>query len=122
MLKNAVTQASILCYLNPVKGYIVYTDTSDDTCEAQLSHEYNRMEFPTAFLSHTFTEMQRKWSTTEQETYRVYYAITKWNYYYQGAKIIVHNDHKPLAKFLNGNNANNSEQIRIGTCHVQHYI
>ena len=65
------------------------------------------MEFPIAFLSHTFTETQRKWSTTEQEAYGVYYAVTKWNYYLQGADIIVRNDHKPLAKFLNGKNANN---------------
>ena len=42
-----------------------------------------------------------------QEAYRVYYAIAKWNYYLQGADIIVQNDHKPLNKFLNGNNANN---------------
>ena len=33
--------------------------------------------------------------------------MTKWNYYLQGADIIVRNDHKPLAKFLNGKNANN---------------
>ena len=65
------------------------------------------MEFPIAFLSHTFTETQWKWSTTEQEAYGVYYAITKWNYYLQGADIIVRNDHKPLAWFLNGKNANN---------------
>ena len=74
---------------------------------AQLSQEHNGMEFPIAFLSHTFTETQRKWSTTEQEAYGVYYAVTKWNYYLQGADIIVRNDHKPLAKFLNGKNANN---------------
>ena len=54
-----------------------------------------------------FTETQRKWSTTEQEAYGVYYAVTKWNYYLQGADIIMRNDHKPLAKFLNGKNANN---------------
>ena len=65
------------------------------------------MEFPIAFLSHTFTETQRKRSTTKQEAYGVYYAVTKWNYYLQGAGIIVQNDHKPLAKFLNGKNANN---------------
>ena len=63
--------------------------------------------FPIAFLSHTFMETQRKWSTTEQEAYGVYYTVTKWNYYLQGADIIVRNDHKPLAKFLNGKNANN---------------
>ena len=51
--------------------------------------------------------MQRKWSTTEQEAYGLYCAVTKWNYYLQGADIIVRNDHKPLAKFLNGRNANN---------------
>ena len=54
-------------------------------------------EFPIAFLSHTFTETQWKLSTTEQEAYGIYYAITKWNYYLQGTDIIVRNDPKPLA-------------------------
>ena len=43
----------------------------------------------------------------EQEAFGIYYAITKWNYYLQGADIIVRNDHKPLAQFLNGKNTNN---------------
>ena len=73
----------------------------------QFSQEHNGTEFPVAFLSHTFTETQRKWSTTEQEAYGVYYVITKWNYYLQGTKITVKNDHKPLTKFLNRKNANN---------------
>ena len=51
--------------------------------------------------------MQCKWSTTEQEVYGVYYRVMKWNYYLQGAEVIVCNDHKPLARFLNGQNANN---------------
>ena len=55
------------------------------------------MGFPIAFLSHTFTETQQKWNTTEQEAYGIYYAITEWNYYMQGADIYVRNDHKPLA-------------------------
>ena len=58
-------------------------------------------------MSHTFTETQRKWSTTKQEAYGVYFTITKWNYYLQGADITVKNDHKPLTWFLNGKNANN---------------
>ena len=52
-------------------------------------------------------ETQRKWSTTEQEAYGVYYTVTKLNYYLHGADITVRNDHKPLAKFLNGKNTNN---------------
>ena len=69
------------------------------------------MEFPIAFLSHTFTETQRKWSTTEQEAYCIYYAITKWNYYLQGTDISVKNDHKLLAWFLIGKNANNQMEL-----------
>ena len=106
-LKEAVVQAPILCYPNPDKKYIVYTNASDDACRAQLSQEHNEMEFCTAFLSHTFTETQSKWSTTEWEAYCIYYAITKWNYYLLGTDIIVKNNHKPLAQFLNGKNANN---------------
>ena len=106
-LKNAIVQAPILHYPNPYKTYIVYTDASDDPCGAQLSQNHDGTEFPIAFLSHTFSETQRKWSTTEQEAFGVYYTITKWNYYLQGANITVRNDHKPLARFLNGKNANN---------------
>ena len=82
-------------------------DASDNACGAQLSEEHDGTQFPVALLSHTFTETQRKWSTPEQEAYGVYYVITKWNYYLQGSNIIVCNNHKPLAKFLNGKNANN---------------
>ena len=55
-LKEARGQAPILHCPNPNKKYIVYTDTSDDACRAQLSQGQNGMEFPVAFLSHTFTE------------------------------------------------------------------
>ena len=77
-------------------------DASDDACRAQHSQEHDGMEFPIAFLLHTFTETKRKWSTTEHEANDIYYAVTKWNYYLQGADIIVRNGHKPLTKFLNG--------------------
>ena len=106
-LKESVIQAQILHHPNPKKCYIVYTDTSDDACGAQLSQEHDGTEFPIAFLSCTFTDTQWKWSTTEQEAYSVYYAVMKWNYYLQGAEMIACNDHKPLARFLNEKNANN---------------
>ena len=106
-LKEAIIQAPILCYPDPNKKYIVYTDASDNACGTQLSQKHDGTEFPVAFLSHTFTETQRKWSTTKQEACGVYYTITKWNYYLQGTDIMVKNYHKPLEKFLNGKNANN---------------
>ena len=106
-LKEAIFQVPILHYPNPEKKYIVCTDASDDTCREQLSQEHNGTKSPIAFLSYTFTETQQKWSTTEQEVYGIYYAITKWNYYLQGTDIIITNDHKPLGHFLNRKNTNN---------------
>ena len=47
------------------------------------------MEFPIAILLYTFTDAQRKLSTTKQEAYRVYYTVTKWNHYIQGTEIFV---------------------------------
>ena len=101
-LKEAIIQVPILCYPDPNKRYIIYIAASDDACGAQLSQEHYGTVFPIAILSHMFTETQRKWSTTEQEAYGVYYTVTKWNYYLQGTDIIVRNDHKPLEKILNG--------------------
>ena len=88
-LKEGIVQAPILHYPNPDKKYNVYTNASDDACGAQLSQKQDGTEFPIAFLLNTFTETQRKWSTTEEEAYGIYYAITKWNYYLQGADITV---------------------------------
>ena len=71
-LKDSIIQTPILWYPNPSKRYIVYTDTSDNACRAQLTQEHNDTEFPIAFLSHSFLETPQKWSTTEQEAYGVY--------------------------------------------------
>ena len=72
-----------------------------------MSQEHDGQELPVAFLLHTFTDTQWKWSTMEQEAYGIYYAVTKWNYYLQGSDIVVHNDHKPTQKLPNGKNSNN---------------
>ena len=82
-LKRGHNTSTKLHYSDPNRKYIVYTDASYDACGAQLLQEQDGMEFPIAFLSHIFTETQRKWSTAEQEAYGVYYAVTKWNYYLQ---------------------------------------
>ena len=121
-LKGAIIQAPILRYLDTTKRYIVYTDASDDACGAQLSQMHEEAEFPVAFLSHTFTDTQGRWSTPEQEAYGIYFAIKKWNYYLQGADIIVRNEHKPLARFLNGKNENtkiNRWGLELASCNIK---
>ena len=106
-LKSALIEASILHSPSPSECYIVYTDASYDACGAQLSWKNNGQGLPVAFLTYTFTDSQWKWSTPKQEAYGIYCAVTKWNYFLQGSEIVVHNEHKPLQKFLNGKNTNN---------------
>ena len=53
----------------PTKLTLYTLDASDDACGAQLSQEHNGTEFPIAFLSHTFSETQHKWSTTEARSF-----------------------------------------------------
>ena len=75
--------------------------------ELSCPQEHDGQELLVALLFHTFTDTQWKWSTMEQESYGIYYAVIKWNYYLQGSNIVVCNDHKPLQKFLNGKNTKN---------------
>ena len=49
-IKTALPEAPILHFPNSSKCYIVYTDASDDTCEAQLSQEHDGQELPDALL------------------------------------------------------------------------
>ena len=107
MLKESVTQAPILCYPDPTKWYIVYTDVSDNACGAQLSQECSGMEFPLILSLPYLHWHKRKWKYHWTGGLWSVLCRYKWNYYLQGAEVIVCNDHKPLARFLNRKNANN---------------
>ena len=102
MLKESNVWAPTLWYPDPNKWYIVYTDAPYDACGATVIPETWWYRIPYCLSFPYLFGNTKKWSTTEQEAYRVCYAITKWNYYLQGADIIVWNDHKPLNKFRNG--------------------
>ena len=41
----------------------MYTNNTNDACGAQLTQEHDGQDLPAAFLSHTFTDTQQKWST-----------------------------------------------------------
>ena len=52
-LKEAIIQAPIICYPDPARRYIVYTDASSNACGAQLSQEHDGAKFLIALLSDT---------------------------------------------------------------------
>ena len=61
-------------------------------------------------------DTQRKWSTTKQEAYEVYYAVTDWNYYLQGADVIICKDHNHWPDFQWKECQQQSKQMGFGTC------
>ena len=50
-LKDSIIQVPILWYPNPSKRYIVYTDTSDGACRAQLTHEHTWLHGIPSYLT-----------------------------------------------------------------------
>ena len=102
ILKSTLLEAPVLHYPDPSKHYTVYTDAWDDACGARFSQKHDGQEHQAASISHTFKDTPQKWSTREQEAYGIYYALTNWNYYLLGFNIVVHNEDKPLQKFLYG--------------------
>ena len=51
---------------------------------------------PVAFMSHTFSAAERKWSTYEQECYSIVRAITHFDAMLLGHPFIVETDHRNL--------------------------
>ena len=81
--------------------------------------QWNRISYSLS-VTHIHRD-SKEMEHNQQEAYGVYYTITKWNYYLQGANITVKNDHKPLAQFLNGKNANNKVNrwsLELATCNI----
>ena len=88
-MQPPTTLKQVCAFLGLVGYYRKFIKGFTKIAKPLMLQEHNGTEFPIAFLLHTFTKTQRKWSTTEQEAYGVYYAITKWNYYLEGTNITV---------------------------------
>src|SRR5215212_1590244 len=76
-LINALTSAPILKRPDYTKKYTVTTDVSDHAIGAVLSQEHG----PIAFLSKTFTDVERRWSTYDKELFAIVYTLEKWQHY-----------------------------------------
>ena len=79
-LKTALTKSPILKYPDLNKGYVIFTDASDQLADAVLTQEYTEedgqmKDMPITYLSAQFNDAQCKWSTVVKEGYAIYYAM-----------------------------------------------
>ena len=81
LIKQAMVDVEVLKFLDYNQPICIRTDASTDGCGAMLYQNIGGQEQPVAYLSKTFSTAERRWSTIEQETYAVYWAITSWDSY-----------------------------------------
>jgi transposase InsO family protein len=96
-LKKSLVEAPVLHHINYEKKIIIRTDASQDGIGAVLLQENdNGIRSPVAYLSKSFSEQQKKWSTIESEAYAIYFAISQWQEFLTGHSFVVETDHANL--------------------------
>ena len=71
---------------------------------AVLSQEINGERKVIEFLSKSFTDTERRYSTIEKEATAILVALEKWQHYLLGREVTVETDHKPLIWLMSKKN------------------
>jgi hypothetical protein len=59
----------------------LHTDASDYGCGAYLfQKDSDGKEYPIQFLSKSFSPVQKRWSTIEQEAYAIFYSLNEFEH------------------------------------------
>ena len=95
-IKQDMVDVKMLKFVDYLQKIRIRTDASVDGCGAVMYQVVDGIEQPVAYLSKTFTDTERRWSTIEQETFAVYYAITLWQDYLLGHQFEVETDHRNI--------------------------
>ncbi|KAG9390661.1 hypothetical protein J8273_8027 [Carpediemonas membranifera] len=105
-VKTELLTERVLRHPQPDETLHLYTDASDVAVGGMLANEEGH---PIAFFSHTLNPTQRRWSTTEQECYGLYFGMTKMKRYLAGRHFVTHTDHRNL---LFAHKSTNAKVIR----------
>ncbi|XP_064622514.1 uncharacterized protein K02A2.6-like [Lineus longissimus] len=95
-VNKKLTEAPVLAYFDSSKEIKLQTDSSKDRMGAVLMQEGRPVEYASRSLSNA----QRSWAQIEKELLSVCFGLERFDQYTYGTKVIVENDHKPLASIL----------------------
>ncbi|KFM69716.1 Retrovirus-related Pol polyprotein from transposon 17.6, partial [Stegodyphus mimosarum] len=96
-LKEKLTSYPVLYAPDFTLPFILQTDASDYGMGVVLTQlTSNGEEHPIIFLSKKFSEVEKKYCTTEKECASIVFGIKKLHYYLDGQDFIVQTDHNPL--------------------------
>ena len=126
LAKEVLTNPPVLTYLDPNEKYHLFTDASNYTWSAVLMQEREietpkgkeRHFLPIAFHSGTFQGSEVNWAAFQKEAAAIHRGIKQMSFYLYEAHVIVHSDHKPLAKFVEGMTKNHEVNNWTMECHA----
>jgi hypothetical protein len=94
--QQALTDYQQLYFVDDFSPIYLMTDASDYGYGAYLSQIVDGVERPVAFNSKSFSNMQSRWSTVEQECFATYSALMERRCLSEGRKFIIRTDHANL--------------------------
>ncbi|GFT00031.1 retrovirus-related Pol polyprotein from transposon 297 [Trichonephila clavipes] len=111
-LKGKLIDKPVLYAPNFEREFIVQTDASNAGMGAVLT-QLNEQgeEHPILYLSKKFSEVEKRYCTTEKECASIVFAIKGLHYYLDGNSFLVMTDHNPLV-WLNRNVSSNPRLMR----------
>ncbi|GFU88066.1 retrovirus-related Pol polyprotein from transposon 297 [Trichonephila clavipes] len=102
-LKGKLIDKPVLYAPNFEREFIVQTDASNAGMGAVLTQLTEQgEEHPILYLSKKFSEVEKRYCTTEKECASIVFAIKRLHYYLDGNSFLVMSDHNPLV-WLNRN-------------------
>ncbi|KAF8715262.1 hypothetical protein RHS03_00046, partial [Rhizoctonia solani] len=98
-LKDAITNAPVLCHTNPTKPYFLETDASGAALGSILSQQQeDRHLHPLGFLSESFKGAKQNYNTHNKELLAIIQSFEYWCIFLEGTlhPITVFSDHQNL--------------------------
>ena len=80
--------------------FILGSDVSDKGTGAVLMQDVGGQRRVVDFMSRTFSDTEKRYSTIEREATAILWAFDKWHYYLLGRQFAIETDHKPLQWLL----------------------
>ncbi|GFT88931.1 retrovirus-related Pol polyprotein from transposon 297 [Trichonephila clavipes] len=111
-LKGKLIDKPVLYAPNFEREFIVQTDASNAGMGAVLTQLTEQgEEHPILYLSKKFSQVEKRYCTTEKECASIVFAIKRLHYYLDGNSFLVMTDHNPLM-WLNRNVSSNPRLMR----------
>ncbi|KAF8675482.1 hypothetical protein RHS04_06701 [Rhizoctonia solani] len=116
-LKDAITNALVLCHANPTKPYFLETDASSAALGSILSQwQEDRRLHPLGFLSESFKGAEQNYNTHDKELLAIIRSFEYWRIFLEGTlhPVTVFTDHRNLEYW--------KESCTFNRCHARWHL